>query len=55
MTLKEYVCELEEQVPELAWKFEGWSEESKLYMYLHHIQLKHMAEFKKLLLEMKNV
>lgn len=54
MTLEEYVLELEQQIPEIAWKFEGWSTETKLYMYLHHIQLARMAEFKKLL-EMKNV
>jgi hypothetical protein len=54
MTLEEYVWMLESQVdPELVRQIQDWSNDTKLYMYLHNIQLAHMAEFKRLLLEMK--
>ena len=47
MTLEEYVKILEQQVePHLIEKFSDWSADTKLYMYLHHIQLRHMEEFK---------
>ena len=46
MTLEEYVKILEQQVePHLIEKFSDWSTDTKLYMYLHHIQLRHMEEF----------
>jgi len=52
MTQEEYVYELEKQVdPALLEKFVDWSTESKLYMYIHHIQLAHMARFESLLKE----
>jgi hypothetical protein len=55
MTLEEYVWMLESQVdPELVRQIQDWSDDTKLYMYLHNIQLDHMAEFKHLLMEMKN-
>ena len=55
MTLEEYVWMLESQVdPDLVRQIQDWSDDTKLYMYLHNIQLAHMAEFKRLLLEMKN-
>ena len=55
MTLEDYVKSLEPQVnPDLVWEIREWSYDSKLYMYLHNIQLAHMAEFKKMLLEMKD-
>ena len=55
MTLEEYVWMLESQVdPELVRQVQDWSDDTKLYVYLHNIQLAHMAEYKKLLLELKN-
>ena len=55
MTLEEYVWMLESQVdPELVRQILDWINDTMLYMYLHKIQLAHMAEFKRLLLEMKN-
>jgi len=50
MTVEEYVSELEEQVPEwVVTRFGLWPVETRLYMYLHHLQLARMDEFKKLL------
>jgi hypothetical protein len=50
MTVQDYVYELESQLdPILLAKFSDWPVETKLYMYIHHIQLGYMAEFKKLL------
>ena len=47
MTVEEYVTILEQQIePQLIEKFKDWSSDTKLYMYLHHIQLRHMEEFK---------
>lgn len=55
MTLEDYVKSLEPQVdPTLVREIRDWSYDSKLYMYLHNIQLAYMAEFKQLLLENKN-
>ena len=52
MTQEEYVYELEKQVdPDLLEKFRDWPTETKLYMYLHHIQLAHMARFEHMLKE----
>ena len=52
MTQEEYVYELEKQVdPDLLRKFIDWPTETKLYMYIHHIQLAHMARFEQLLKE----
>lgn len=46
MTVEEYVNELEGYLePHLIEKFKDWSTDTKLYMYLHHIQLRHMDEF----------
>jgi hypothetical protein len=46
MTVEEYVEELEGYLePHLIEKFSDWSTDTKLYMYLHHIQLRHMEEF----------
>lgn len=54
MTLEDYVDFLEIQVnPAVAERIKDWPADTKLYVYLHNIQLAHMAEFKKLLLEMK--
>jgi hypothetical protein len=50
MTQEEYVYELEKQVdPALLEKFIDWPTETKLYMYIHHIQLAHLARFEQLL------
>ena len=50
MTMEEYVKELEEQVPNwVVSRFGSWPVETRLYMYLHHLQLAHMDEFRKLL------
>ena len=55
MLLEEYVCMLESQVDsELVRQIQDWSDDTKLYMYLHNIQLAHMVEFKRVLLELKN-
>ena len=55
MNLEQYVKSLEPQVdPELVRQIQEWSDDTKLYMYLHNIQLAYMAEFKQLLLKMKN-
>ena len=52
MTQEEYVYELEKQVdPALLEKFCDWPTETKLYMYIHHIQLAHMARFEHMLKE----
>jgi hypothetical protein len=52
MTQEEYVYELEKQVdPDLLQKFRDWPTETKLYMYIHHIQLAHMARFEHMLKE----
>ena len=52
MTQEEYVYELEKQVEsDLLQKFRDWPTETKLYMYLHHIQLAHMARFEHMLKE----
>ena len=54
MTPEEYVLELEKQVdPALVEKMRDWSAETKLYIYIHNIQLAYMAEFKQLMLEFK--
>jgi hypothetical protein len=55
MTLEDYVDFLEIQVaPAFVERVKDWPVDTKLYVYLHNIQLAHMAEFKRLLLEMKN-
>jgi hypothetical protein len=55
MTLEEYVLKLEPHVDSaLVHAIEEWSNDTKLYMYLHNIQLAYMADFKKMLLELKN-
>lgn len=55
MTLDEYVQLLETQVdPEFVEQVKDWTADTKLYVYLHNIQLAHMAEYKKLLSELKN-
>ena len=54
MNIEEYVVELEEQVP--AWvvsTFGSWPVETRLYMYLHHLQLARMDEFKQSLSDLK--
>ena len=52
MTIDDYVTYLEMQVnPLLVDKVQEWPTETKLYIYLHNIQLAHMAEFKSLLKE----
>jgi hypothetical protein len=46
MTVDEYVKELEVQLEaDVIEKFKDWPVDTKLYMYLHHIQLRHMDEF----------
>jgi len=50
MSIEEYVDQLEEQVP--SWvvsAFGSWPVETRLYMYLHHLQLARMDEFVQLL------
>ena len=55
MTLDEYVESLQPQVdPEFVEQVKHWPVDTKLYVYLHHIQLAHMAEYKKLLLDAKH-
>jgi hypothetical protein len=55
MTLEDYVEFLEIQVaPAFVERVKDWPVDTKLYVYLHNIQLSHMAEFKRLLLEIKN-
>jgi hypothetical protein len=52
MTVEEYVTELELELkldPAVVEKFSDWPVDTKLYMYIHHLQLGYMAEFKKLL------
>jgi len=52
MTQDEYLRELASQVdPALIEKFRDWPDETGLYMYIHHIQLAHMARFEHLLKE----
>jgi hypothetical protein len=50
MSIDDYVVELEEKVP--GWvvsAFGSWPVETRLYMYLHHLQLARMDEFLALL------
>jgi hypothetical protein len=50
MSIEEYVAQLEETVP--GWvvsAFGSWPVETRLYMYLHHLQLARMDEFLALL------
>ena len=55
MTIEEYVSELESQLdPAVVEKFKDWPVDTKLYMYIHHLQLAYMTEFKQLIMEMKN-
>jgi hypothetical protein len=52
MNIEEYADQLEQQVP--AWvvsTFGAWPVETRLYMYLHHLQLARMDEFVQLLKE----
>jgi len=52
MTLEDYVDFLEMQVnPAFVEKVKTWPVDTKLYVYLHTIQLAHMTEFKRLLEE----
>ncbi len=54
MALEDYVDFLEMQVtPAFVERVKDWPVDTKLYVYLHNIQLAHMAEFKSLLIEMK--
>ena len=55
MTPEQYTEILEEQVP--SWvvsAFGSWPVETRLYMYLHHLQLAQMEEFKQSLLDLKS-
>ena len=55
MNLEDYVDFLEIQVnPAFVERVKDWPVDTKLYVYLHNIQLAHMSEFKQLLLEIKN-
>ena len=46
MTVEEYVKELEVQLDsDVIEKFKDWPVDTKLYMYLHHIQLQFMADY----------
>ena len=55
MTQDEYLRELASQVdPALVEKFRDWPDETRMYMYIHNIQLAHMAEFKKQLAELSS-
>ena len=50
MSIEEYVAQLEETVPGWAVSaFGSWPVETRLYMYLHHLQLARMDEFLALL------
>ncbi|WP_353482070.1 hypothetical protein [Haliscomenobacter sp.] len=52
MTQEEYLRDLASQVdPALEEKFRDWPDETRMYMYLHNIQLAHMARFEQLLKE----
>ena len=55
LTLEQYVDTLEAKVdPQLVAQFEYFPLETKLYLYLHNIQLDAMTEFKKLLSNFTN-
>jgi hypothetical protein len=55
MTLEDYVELLEMQAnPALVEKIKDWPVDTKLYVYLHNIQLAHMTELKQILLDIKN-
>ena len=52
MTQDEYLRELASQVdPALVEKFRDWPDETRMYTYLHNIQLAHMARFEHMLKE----
>lgn len=43
---KDYIKELENVInPAIKEKFMDWPTESKLYMYLHHLQIDMMAKY----------
>lgn len=47
MTVDEYVKSLEPHVDaQLVYSIEDWPVDTKLYMYLHNIQLAYMAEYR---------
>jgi len=42
----EYIKELEQIInPSIIEKFKDWPTETKLYMYLHHLQIDMMAKY----------
>lgn len=44
--MEEYIKELEIQLDsDVIEKFKDWPVDTKLYMYLHHIQLQFMADY----------
>jgi len=52
MSIEEYVDQLEQQVPSwVVGSFGSWPVETRLYMYLHLLQLARMVEFVQLLKE----
>lgn len=54
MTPERYTEILEESVPSwMVSAFGSWPVEMRLYMYLHHLQLAQMEEFKQSLLDLK--
>jgi len=55
MTLDEYVKSLETHVDsDLVHAIKDWPTDTKLYIYLHNIQLDRMLQFEQMLLDMKN-
>jgi len=47
---QEYLKEMEQIVnPAIVERFKDWPTETKLYMYLHHIQIDMMGKFTELL------
>ncbi len=49
MNVSQFVYNLESDVdPNLVEQLRDWSDNDKLYVYLHSIQLEHMKQFKNL-------
>ena len=54
MNINQFVYNLETQVdPTLVEQTRDWSDENKLYVYLHTIQLEHMRRFEEKLNELR--
>jgi hypothetical protein len=55
MNVEQYVTQLESQVdPSFVEDIKDWPTDTKLYMYLHNIQLAHMREYMAIAIQIKD-